>query len=284
MAKSLLRLLLLGTLSAGASFLPRLLGGLPAAGSAGLPRAGGSAPPGFESLAALGGAVADLKKVRDPAPAGLEELSPEERELAREAAPRLEFKSNALTRSLGLAGGGARAGGSAPDLGRVLEGVRNARGPDFQSFSDYRRDLLAFYSGHRAGVTWALWLSPAVAASLSFLLLLLRRYTLSMLLAGLLFALANFLLWALSVSVALSAVLTKRSLLEALPGELWLAPVIFLAVSSGLLRLADENYPFWNRTVAALAAPIVASCLASGWVRGGGLLKSALSAASRRLE
>jgi len=118
MAKSLLKLLLLGALSAGASSLPNMLGGLsalPAAPLSGLPAAGASGENARETareLADLQRTVEELKGLNSARPKSVAGLSEEERGLMQDAAPKLKFKSNALTRQLGLAGGGKRAGPS----------------------------------------------------------------------------------------------------------------------------------------------------------------------------
>jgi len=277
MAKTLFKLLLLGTLSAGASGLPGMLGNLSGLRQGEVPDLavpGGSGESSRElsrEMAGLGETMADLKALtrgaRVNAASG---LSSEERELLKDAAPQLKFRSNELTRRAGLAPGSGRAGGTAlPGVaGTVIGRLKNRQAPQFQSFSDFRGGALRFYYRHQAGMAYALWLVPAWCAALSFLLFLLKRYTLSMLLTGLLFAAANFLLWGLSASLVLSAALTSQSLLAALPRELLLSPVVFLLVSAGLLRLADENYPFWNRSVSALLAPIAASLFAAAWPHG----------------
>ncbi|MDD2804256.1 MAG: hypothetical protein PHV33_01775 [Elusimicrobiales bacterium] len=291
MAKSLLKLLLLAGLSAGASGLPNLLGGLSKLPSGEVP--GFALPAGKDEssrelrreMADLGSTMADLKQLAaGGAPVrAVAGLSDEERELMKDAAPQLKFRNNALTRQVGLAGG--RAGAAAlPQLpgaaGKVLGGLRNAKGPEFQSFSDFRGDILRFYHGHQAAMAYALWLIPAAAVALAFLLFLCKRYTLSMLLTGVLFSLSSALLWMLSASIALSGVLTKTSLLGVLPREVWLSPVVFLVVSAGLLRLADENYPFWNKAVSTLSAPIGASLLAAYWPAAAAYAKGLLGAAA----
>lgn len=284
MAKSLIKLLLLGALSAGASNLPGLLGGLSGLPSGEVPAF--AAPKGSDEssrelrreMADLGSTVADLKALTRGAPVNAAAgLSAEERELMQDVAPQLKFRDNALTRTAGLAPGTGSGGAGLPKLpgaaGKVLRGIKDAKGPEFQTFSDFRGDALRFYRGHQAAMAYALWLIPACAVGLSFLLSLCKRYTLSMLLSGLLFSLASGLLWMLSASIVLSGLLTKQSLLGVLPRELWLSPVVFLVVSAGMLRLADENYPFWNKTVSTLFAPIGASLLAAGWPAGLSYLK-----------
>jgi hypothetical protein len=196
-----------------------------------------------------------------------------------EAMPSVKFKSNTLTRSLGIAPG--QGDGRAAVAGAVA--VRLFRGQKIkrQSFSDFRGGLLGFYNRHQAGMAVALWLAPAAAAIFSFLLFVSKFYTLSMSLTGLIFLLANSLIWFLSTAVVLSTVLTKQSLLAALPRDLWLSPVVFIVVSSGLMRLVDENYPFWNRTITTLFTPIAASCLAAGWGSAGGFVKTFLASPGR---
>ena len=283
MSKSILKVLLLGALSVGASSLPNILvglSGLPGGQAPGLSASGeaGDIPAvrGGE-LAALQRAVGDLKALGEARPVNVEGLSAAEREIMQEAAPRLKFRSNTLTRSVGLApGGGAFPGTPGKIMSRLMAGP-TAR---FQNFSDFRADLLDLYGQHQARMAYALWMIPGMAVILSFVLFLWKRYTLSMMLTGIIFALSSFLIWALSAAVGLSTVLTKQSLLAALPRELWLSPVVFLVVSAGLLRLADENYPFWNRTVKTLFAPIAVSCISAGWLGGGGFFKSLLSSAS----
>lgn len=275
MAKSLIKLVLLGALSAGASNLPGLLGGMPQLKSGAAPDFAMPAGKSESSrelrreMADLGGTVADLKALAGGGAkvSAVSGLSDEEKAMMEDAAPQLKFRDNALTRTVGLAGGGGAAA-ALPELpgaaGQVLNRFKNS-GPDFQTFGDFRDDFIRFYRGHQAQAAYALWLVPGAAVALSFLLFLLKRYTLSMLLTGLLFSLTSGVLWMLSASIAFSGVLTRQSLLPALPQELWLSPVIFLVVSAGMLRLADENYPFWNKTVSALAAPIGASLLAAYW-------------------
>lgn len=290
MAKSLLKLLLLGALSAGASSLPNMLGGLsalPAPSLPGLPAAGASDESARETgreLADLQRTVAELKDLNSARPKSVAGLSEEERELMQDAAPKLQFKSNALTRQMGLAGGG-KAGPSVAALpgaaGAVMNRLKTRTPPKFQSFSDFRSDLLAFYGGHQAALAYALWFIPSALVVFSFLLYLWKKYTLSMMLTGLIFALSSFLIWALSAAVGLSTVLTKTSLLAVLPRELWLSPVVFLVISAGLLRLVDENYPFWNKTVTTLFAPIAVSCLSAGWLNGAGLLKTLIGSLSK---
>lgn len=282
MAKSLLKLVLLAGLSLGASGLPNMLGGLPGLAGGEVPDSiipGGKDESSAElrrEMADLSGTVADLKQLAGggapvSAAAG---LSDEERGLMQDAAPQLKFKSNALTRQIGLAQAGKAPGSSAglPALpgaaGKVMKRLKNHEGPKFQNFADFRGDILRFYHSNQAAMAYVLWLIPAGAVALSFLLFLCKRYTLSMMLTGLLFALANFLIWALSASLVLSALLTKQSLLAVLPRELLLSPVVFLVVSAGMLRLADENYPFWNKTISTLFTPIAASLLAAAWPYG----------------
>ena len=283
MSKSILKVLLLGALSVGASSLPNILvglSGLPGGQAPGLSASGeaGDIPAvrGGE-LAALQRAVGDLKALGEARPVNVEGLSAAEREIMQEAAPSLKFRSNTLTRSVGLApGGGAFPGKPGKIMSRLMAGP-TAR---FQNFSDFRADLLDLYGQHQARMAYALWMIPGMAVILSFVLFLWKRYTLSMMLTGIIFALSSFLIWALSAAVGLSTVLTKQSLLAALPRELWLSPVVFLVVSAGLLRLADENYPFWNRTVKTLFAPIAVSCISAGWLGGGGFLKGIMSSAA----
>jgi len=228
-------------------------------------------------LASLQRAVTDLKEIGDASPVIPEGISDGEREIIQDAAPKLTFKSNTLTRSMGLApGGGARAG----TAGRILNTLSTRPATKFQSFSGFRADLLVFYERHQAAMAYALWLVPAAAVILSFALFISKMYTLSMMLTGVLFALSSALIWALSAAVGLSTILTKQSLLAALPRELWLSPVVFLVLSAGLLRLADENYPFWNKTVTTLFAPIAVSCLSAGWLNGAGMIKGLLGSAS----
>lgn len=276
MAKGLFKLLLLGGLALGASGLPGMLGGLGGLAGGKVPESvmpGGSDESSRElrrEMADLGRTVADLKALAGPvktqAVAG---LSAEERGLLKDAAPKIRFKNNALTRQLGLAKDGAGGGGALPgkagQAAMVFNRLREAKGPEFQSFGDFRDGLLGFYYGHQAAMAYALWAAPAALLGLAFLLLLVKRYTLSMLLTGWVFLAANLIIWGLSAAVVLSSVATGQSLLAALPRELWLSPVVFLVVSVGLLRLSDENYPFWNRTVSTLFTPIAASCLAAFW-------------------
>lgn len=283
MTKNLLKFLLLGALSAGASTLPSLMGRLPGLSGGeltGLPASGADSeiPAGMgRQLASLHRAVTDLKAIGDTSPAMPEGLSEAEREIIQDAAPKLTFKSNTLTRSMGLApGGGARAG----TAGKILNTLSTRPATKFQSFSGFRADLLDFYERHQAAMAYALWLVPAAAVILSFALFISKMYTLSMMLTGVLFALSSALIWALSAAVGLSTILTKQSLLAALPRELWLSPVVFLVLSAGLLRLADENYPFWNRTVTTLFIPIAVSCISAGWLNGAGFLKGVLSSAA----
>lgn len=273
MARALLNLAILGGLMLGAAYVPSLLGKLPSGKVAGFAvpaRSDESSRELRREMADLGSTVADLKALAGGGAKTrhVSGLSEEEREMMRDAAPQLKFRNNALTRSVGLAGGGGTAA-ALPELpgaaGQVLSRFKNQKGPDFQTFGDFRDDFIRFYRGHQAQAAYALWLVPGAAIALSFLLFLLKRYTLSMLLTGLLFSLTSGVLWMLSASIAFSGVLTRQSLLPALPQELWLSPVIFLVVSAGMLRLADENYPFWNKTVSALAAPIGASLLAAYW-------------------
>lgn len=276
MAKSLIKLVLLGALSAGASNLPGLLGGMSQLKSGAAPDF--AMPAGKDEssrelrreMADLGQTMSDLKALAGggAGPRAVSGLSDEERELMQDAAPQLKFRDNALTRTAGLAGGNGAAAGALPELpgaaGMVMGRLKSSKGPDFQTFGDFRDDLLKFYRGHQAQAAYALWLIPGAAVALSFLLFLCKRYTLSMLLTGLLFSLTSGVLWMLSASIVLSG-FTKQALLGVLPRELWLSPVVFLVVSAGLLRLADENYPFWNKTVSALTAPIGASLLAAYW-------------------
>lgn len=284
MAKGLFKLLLLGALAAGASGLPGLLGGLPSLAKGEAPDAvmpqgdGESSRELRREFADLGQTMADLKALTGPAaPKAAAGLSREERELLKDAAPKIRFKNNSLTRQLGLARGGPAGGGALPGkAGRVLGALRSAKGPEFQSFGDFRDDLLRVYRGNQAAMAYVLWAVPAGLLALAFLLLLFKRYTLSMLLTGWVFLAANLLLWSLSAAVLLSS-FTKQGLLAALPGELWLSPVAFLVASVGLLRLADENYPFWNRTVSTLFTPIAASCAAAFWPLGFGWLKGLLA-------
>lgn len=283
MAKSLLKFALLAGLALGASGLPNLLGGLSSLSRGGAPA--GLMPAGNDEnsrelrreLAALPETIAELKALTRPREhPGAAGLSAAEREIMNDAAPKLRFKDNPLTRQFGLASGGEGEGEEmrVPGVtGEVLARLKTAEGPQFQSFGDFRGGLLRFSHARPAAMAYALWAAPAAALALSFLLFLLKRYTLSMLLTGWVFLLANFLIWCLSASVLLSSALTGQSLLAALPRELWLSPVIFLVVSAGMLRLADENYPFWNRTVSTLFAPIAASCLAAFWPLGAGYVK-----------
>ena len=304
MLKGLFKLLLLAGLSAGASSLPNLLGGkmgalpgglaavLPGAtGLAGaLPGAGGSDEGAAQlagDLAQLPETINNLRNLDHAHDSALEGLSPAEQEMMREAMPKLEFKSNALTQSLGLAPGsknGGQLAGKASAAGSIAGRLLKGTKPECQSFSDYRRTLLQFLERHQAGMATALWLVPAGAALLSFLLFLGKQYTLSLSLTGLIFLVANFVIWILSASVVLSAALTKQSLLPALPRDLWLSPVVFLVVSCGLLRLVDENYPFWNKTITTLFTPIAASCLAAGWGQAAGLGKAVLSFSSKFMK
>ena len=286
MAKSLLKFLLLGALSTGASYLPNMLGGMPGTGGGVsallVPQGSGESSRELRrEMAGLQDTVAQLKGLRQARPAAVAGLSDEERGMMQDAAPTLKFKSNTLTRSMGLAPGGKTSDGPAGQIVKSLVSKDGKReGPRFQSFSDFREGLLGLYEDHQAAVAYALWLVPAAAVVLSFLLFLSKMYTVSMLLTSLVFTLANFFIWALSASVVLSTVLTKQSLLAVLPRELWLSPVVFLLVSAGMLRLADENYPFWNKTMHTLLTPIAASCLAAGWLNGAGFLKTMLASAS----
>ena len=290
MAKSLIKFILLGTLSAGASSLPNMLGGLSGLQKGqiqDLAMPGGSDESSRElrrEMAGLAGTMSDLKKLTHGANVNaVSGLSDEERAMMQDAAPQLKFKSNTLTRKLGLAPGqgSAKSGLALPGAaGMVMSRLQHHEAPQFQSFADFRGDILRFYYGHQAAMAYALWMIPAGAVAFSFLLFLCKRYTLSMLVTGLLFALANFLIWALSASLALSALLTKQSLLAVLPRELWLSPVVFLLVSAGMLRLADENYPFWNKTISTLLTPIAASVLAAAWPHGLGYIKGLIGAAA----
>lgn len=266
MAKNLFKLLLLGALSLGASNLPGMLGGLSALPSGEVPDL--AVPKGSDEssaelrreLAGVGETMADLKGLTQgakvQAAAG---LSDEERELMQDAAPQLKFRSNALTRQVGLAPGGAGGAALPGNAGKLLKSLKSQKGPQFQSFSDLRGDLLRFYYSRQAAMAYALWLIPAGAVVLSFLLFLCKRYTLSMLLTSFLFTLA------------------------ALPRELWLSPVVFLVVAAGMLHLADENYPFWNRTLSTLFTPIAASLLAAGWPQGMTYVKTLLGSAAAKV-
>lgn len=292
MAKSLLKMLLLGGLSMGASGLPNMLGGLSGLAGGNVPQSvipGSSDESSAElrrELADLQNTMADLKALTGPQrPRAVSGLSAQERALMADAAPKIEFKDNALTRQLGLAAGGkvkTEALQLPGTAGKVLQRFKAAKGPEFQSLDDLRGDILRFYSGHQAAMAYALWAAPAAVLALSFLLFLCKRYTFSMLLTGWVFLLANFLIWALSASVVFSAVLTKQSMLAALPRELWLAPVVFLVVSAGMLRLADENYPFWNRTISTLFTPIAASLLAAFWPLGLSYAKELIGSAAAK--
>lgn len=288
MLKGPLKLLLLALMAAAAGNLPSLLGDkLEGArlSAAGTPLDASSSENAAElsrELAQLPNIAVSMAAMEETYKQELEGLSPDEQDIMKEAGQGLKFKSNKLTRSLGLApGGGPRAGAVAGAGGltaaEIFQRLKSAKST-VQMFSEFRYQTFKFFKLHETGITIALWLVPAGIALLSFLLFICKRYTLSMTVTGLLFLVSNYLLWTLSTSVVLSAVLTKENLLAALPRQLWLSPVIFLVVSAGLLRLADENYPFWNRTIAALGSPITAACLAAGWHRGFGLLKGALAA------
>lgn len=289
MAKSLLKLLLLCGLSLGASGLPNLLGGLSGLPGGQVPDSimpGGSDESSVElrrELADLQNTVADLKALAGPQrPRAVSGLSAEERGLLADAAPKIEFKDNTLTRQLGIASGDGRTADALQlpgAAGQVMHRLKGVAAPEFQNFGDFRGELLRYYAGHQAAMAYALWAAPAGALALAFLLFLCKRYTLSMLLTGWVFLLANFLIWTLSASVLLSALLTRQSLLGALPRELWLSPVVFLVAAAGMLRLADENYPFWNRTVSTLFTPIAASLAAAFWPLGLGYAKGLIGAA-----
>ena len=235
-------------------------------------------------MAGLGDTMTNLKKLSQGANTNAGAgLSGEELEIMKDAAPQLKFKTNALTQQLGLAPGRGSAGDGRKMLGTaglVMNRLKHRQPPQFQSFSDFRRDILRFYYGHQAAMAYALWLIPSCVVALAFLLFLWKRYTLSMLLTGVLFSLATFLIWSLSASLALSALLTKQGLLAVLPRELWLSPVVFLVVSAGMLRLADENYPFWNKTISTLLAPIGASLLAAAWPYGLNYIKGFLGSSA----
>lgn len=174
MAKSLLKLLLLGALSAGASSLPNLLGGLsalPAAKLPGLPAAVASDESSREmgrELADLQNTVAELKSLGNPQPKSAAGLSEEERQLMQDAAPKLKFRSNALTRQMGLAGEGKGAGPSVAALpgaaGAVMKRFKARTPPKFQSFSNFRSDLLTFYGERQAAMAYALWFIPSAPA------------------------------------------------------------------------------------------------------------------------
>ncbi len=287
MLRGPLKLLFLALLAAGAANLPALLGDRLEAFR--LTAAGAVAPGGpAENASELSREIAQLPNLA-VSMAAMEEaykqemvgLSGDERELMAEAAPKLEFKSNKLTRSLGLAPGGKKRAGAGAGAGgltaaEIFKRLHSAKST-VQMFTEFRYRMFKFFKQHETGITISLWLVPAGIALLSFLLFICKRYTMSMTITGMLFLLSNYLLWTLSTTVVFSAVLTKENLLAALPRQLWVSPVVFLVVSAALLRLADENYPFWNRTIAALASPITAACLAAGWHRGFGMLKGALA-------
>lgn len=292
MFKGPLKLLVLAVLAAGAANLPTLLGDK-LEGSR-LSAAGVPIDSTAENASELSRELAELPNIavsmaameetyKQEQEQALEGLSPGEQEIMKEATQGLTFKSNKLTKSLGLAPGskprrgrkaGAAGGLSAAEVFKRLHSAKST----VQMFSDFRYSMFKFFKQHEAGITIGLWLVPAGIALLSFLLFMCKRYTLSMNITGLLFLVSNYLLWMLSTTVVFSAVLTKENLLAALPRQLWMSPVTFLVISAGLLRLADENYPFWNRTIAALGSPITAACVAAGWHRGFGLLKGALAA------
>ena len=289
MAKGLFKLLLLIVLSTGAASLPNFLGGNMAALSggsmAGLLGTGGSSEEAVNlkrELADLPRTIESLKNLGQENTSQLAGLSAEERQMMLDAAPSLKFKSNKLTRSLGLVSGQGK--GRAAVAGAVAAGLFKKRTINRQTFPDFRGSLLDFYDRHQAGVAMGLWLAPTMAAVFSFMLFVFKRYTLSMSLTGMIFLLSSFVIWSLSIAVVLSTVLTKQSLLPALPRDLWLAPVVFLVVSSGLMRLVDENYPFWNRTITTLFTPIAASCLATGWAQAGGFIKMLLASRGRFLK
>jgi len=290
MAKSLIKFLLLGALSAGASNLPNILGGAAGPAAGGVTDALVPQGPGEDSrelrreMSGLQDTVTQLKGLGQARPESAAGLSDEERDIMQDSAPKFDFKSNALTRSAGLVSGGTAPRGKLA-ANPMIELAKRLRSKDrehlrFQSFADFRTDLLGFYGEHEAAMTYALWLVPGTAVLLAFLLFLAKRYTLSMLLTSVLFALANFFIWFLSSAMVLSTVLTKQSLLAVLPHELWLSPVLFLVVSAGMLRLADENYPFWNKTMHTLLTPIAASCVAAGWLHGAGFLKGMVASAA----
>lgn len=274
MPKTLLKLLLLAGLAVGASGIPGLLGSLSDLKEGLAPQA--AVPAGKDEnsrelrreLADLGNTVKQLKGLAGPVKTGAAKgLSAEERGILQDAAPKIRFKKNALTKKLGLAGGGAAETSGGPlAAASALSRLRRGSAPEFQSFKDFRGSLLRFYYSHQSSVAYALWVVPAAALVLSLLLLLLKRYTLSMLIGGWVFLAANILLWALSASVVLSTMMTRQNLLAILPRELWLSPVVFLIAAVGMLRLADENYPFWNRTVSALVTPVAASVIAAFWI------------------
>jgi hypothetical protein len=272
MAKGLFKLLFLIVLSAGASSLPNFLGGnmagLPGGALSGLTGGSGEETADLSrELSDIPRTVEYLKNLDQENEGQLDGLPPEERQMMLDAMPSLKFKSNTLTRNLGLAPGQGQSAAFA-GAGKIASGLLfKKHKAKRQTFSDFRGGLLDFYERHQAGMTIALWLGPAAAAAFSFLLFVFKRYTLSLSLTGLIFLLANSVIWFLSIAVVLSTALTRQSLLAALPRDLWLSPVVFLVISSGLMRLVDENYPFWNKTITTLFAPIAAACLAAGWGR-----------------
>ncbi|MBU2572872.1 MAG: hypothetical protein KKH28_02190 [Elusimicrobia bacterium] len=266
MLKGPLKLLLLAALAAGAANIPGITGEkLEAARSpAGFGAAGSSAENAAEP-AALPNITAQMAAMEAAYKKEIAGLPAEEREIALDAMPKVEFKANPLMQRLARAPGPDSAGG--------MSGAQNA----LRTFSEFRYKMFKFCRRHEAAITVYLWLVPVGLAGLAFSLFLFKRYTMSISVTGAIFLLSNYLLWTLSSSVVLSAALTKENLLAAIPRDFWLSPVIFLIVSAALLRLADENYPFWNRTIAALFTPITAACLTLGWWRGVQFLKSALA-------
>lgn len=104
------------------------LSGLPGARAPGLSASGeaGDIPAGMGGeLAALQRAVGDLKALEETRPVNVEGLSAAEREIMQEAAPRLKFRSNTLTRSAGLAPGGRAFPGTPCKIISLLEQDRD---------------------------------------------------------------------------------------------------------------------------------------------------------------
>jgi len=126
-------------------------------------------------------------------------------------------------------------------------------------------DFRNFYNRHQSRLRTLGWLVPGGLLLVSALLLLFSCYEAARFGAGLVFNLSVMALFIYSAGMVFFHMALSQNFLLVMPQDFLMMPVVFLFLGAFVMKLVDMNFPFWNKTVWALASPMICAVVVFGW-------------------
>lgn len=118
-----------------------------------------------------------------------------------------------------------------------------------------RLDLSSIAVGVRDGGALVVWALPALGLACAAFLAGIRRPHPAQRRVRWTFEFGRGVLVVLSGSALAAHLLFHYNLLYIIPGHVWFAPVVFTPLAGAILHFTRRDFPFWRRTLSALALP-----------------------------